>query len=83
LNEGNYTGREDIPCAQIIRIPGENINPYNPIYKSLGYNTLEDLIKNKFKGYSLELNINRLKQDNYKENYEQYKKNFGKELKLI
>ena len=83
LSEGNYAGREDIPCVQIIKIPGENINPYKSIYRNLGYDTLEDLIKDKFKGYSLDSNINKLKQDNYKENYNQYKKRFGKELNLI
>jgi hypothetical protein len=81
--EGNYNGREDIPMAQIIRVPGKEINPKKPIYKSLGYDNLEDLIKDKFKGYSLESNLNRLKRDNSKENYDAYKKAFGDDLILI
>jgi hypothetical protein len=81
--EGNYNGREDLPLAQIIRIPGEKINPNKTISENLGYNTLEELTKDKFIGYSLEKNINRLKQDNFKENYEAYKKRFGNELNII
>jgi hypothetical protein len=78
-----YNGRGDIPRAQIIKIPGENINPYKNLYENLGYNTLEDLIKGKFKGYSLESNLNRLKQDNSQENYRFYKEKYGERLNII
>jgi hypothetical protein len=81
--KGKYNGRGDIPRAGIIRIPGKNINPYKPIYKNLGYDTLEDLIKDKFIGFSLEKNLNRLKQDNSKENYSSYKERYGENLKII
>lgn len=81
--EGSYNGREDIPMEQIIRIPGKIINPNKPIYKSLGYNTLEDLIKDKFKGYSLESNLNRLKRDNSLQNYELYKQKYGDNFNVI
>ncbi len=83
LYEGDYKGREDIPLAQIIRVSGESINPYRPLYKNLGYTTLNDLIKNKFKGYSLESNLNRLKQDNSEENYKLFKERYGEEFKII
>jgi hypothetical protein len=81
--EGKYNGRKDIPMAQMIRIAGEKMNPYKNLNENLGYNTLEDLIKNKFIGYSLEKNINRLKQDNSRENYKIYHQRFGKNLKII
>ncbi|MCX6750817.1 MAG: hypothetical protein NTZ83_05140 [Candidatus Pacearchaeota archaeon] len=80
--KGKYNGREDIPRAGMIIIPGENINPYKPIYKNLGYNTLEELIKDKFKGYSLESNLNRLKQDNSEENFRSYQKRYGDEFNI-
>jgi len=81
--KGEYGGRKDIPVAQIIKIPGEKINPDKPIYKNLGYGSLEDLIKNQFKGYSLEENLERLKKDNSLENYEHYKKRYGEKVKII
>ena len=83
IGKGEYIGRQDIPLSQIIRIPGEIINPYRPICKSLGYDTLNDLIKDKFNDYSLELNIKRLKQDNSKENYISHKKECGDKFKII
>jgi len=81
--EGGYNGREDIPIAKTMKIPGEKINPYKPVHQNLGYDSLEDLIKNKFNGYSLESNLNRLKKDNSKENYRAYKQRYGEELKII
>lgn len=83
LSEGNYNGREDIPRAQFIRIPGESIDPDKSLSENLGYKKLEDLIKNKFKGYSLESNLNRLKQDNSEENYKLYNAKYGGDLQLI
>jgi hypothetical protein len=83
ISKGNYNGREDIPHASMIRVPGEKINPYKSVYRNLGYNTLEDLIKGEFKGYSLETNLNRLKQDNFEENYRLYKKKYGEEFNII
>ncbi len=81
--EGNYNGREDIPTMNILRIPGKTINPQKPIHVNLGYKTFEELIKNKFKGYSLEKNIERLKKDNSLENYEFYKKRYGENFNII
>jgi len=83
ISEGNYNGRKDIPMAQIMRIPGKKINPYKTIYKNLGYDTLEELIKNKFKGYSLENNLNRLKRDNSEEEYKSYKTRCGEKFNII
>lgn len=81
--EGKYNGREDIPLAQMIRVSGEKICPEKTLSENLGYNTLENLIKNKFKGYSLESNLNRLKKDNSEENYKLYKKKYGEDFKII
>jgi hypothetical protein len=83
IYEGNYNGREDIPREKIIRIPGEKISPGKSLNKSLGYNTLEDLLRGIFSNYSLEKNIARLKKDNSKKNYEFYKEKFGKEFNII
>jgi len=83
LSGGRYNGREDIPCAQIIRIPGERINPEKTLSENMGYDTLENLIYDKFKGYSIRKNIDRLKQDNSEEKYKLYDANYGKEFKLI
>jgi len=80
---GGYNGRTDIQNAQIIRVSGEKINPFIPLYKNLGYNSLEDLIKDKFKGYSLEKNLKRLKQDNSIENYKAYKQRCGENFNII
>jgi hypothetical protein len=79
---GKYNGRKDIPSAQIIRILGDKINPYKALFKSLGYDTIEG-IKNKFLGYSLEANLSRLKQDNSTENYRDYLRRNGENLKVI
>jgi hypothetical protein len=81
--EGEYNGREEIPRASMIKIPGEKINSYIPLYKNLGYATLDDLIKSKFNGYSLESNLKRLKQDNSEENYKFYKKRCDEEFNII
>jgi len=80
--KGEYGGRKDIPVAQIIRIPGEKINPDKPIYRNLGYGSLEDLIENQFKGYSLGENLERLKKDNSLENYGHYKKRYGEKVRI-
>jgi hypothetical protein len=81
--EGKYNGRKDIPCAQIIRVSGKEINPEKTLSENIGYNNLEDLIKSKFKGYSLKSNLNRLKQDNSKENYKLYKAKYGEKFNII
>jgi hypothetical protein len=83
IGKGEYGGRQDIPLSQIIRIPGEIINPYRSLCKSLGYDTLNDLIQDKFNDYSLQSNIDRLKQDNYKENFISHKKECGEKFKII
>jgi len=83
LSEGNYVEREDIPCAQTIRISGRDIYPKKTLSENLGYNNLEDLIKNKFKRYSLEYNLKRLKKDNSEENYKLYKEEYGENFKII
>jgi hypothetical protein len=81
--KGNYNGRGDIPRAGMTIISGEDINPYKPIYENLGCNTLEELIKNKFNGYSLESNLKRLKQDNSQENYRFYEERCGNGFNII
>jgi hypothetical protein len=83
IYEGTYNGREDIPMAQIIRIPGKKINPNKSINENLGYDTLENLIKDKFKDYSLQANLNRLKKDNSLENFREYKKKYGENFNVI
>lgn len=83
ISKGEYNGREDIPREQLIKISGENLSSKKTVYENLGYKSLEDLIKNKFKGYSLESNLNRLKRDNSKENYELYKQKFGDGFNII
>ena len=74
---------EDISNFKIIKIPGEKINPSMPLYKTLGYDSLEKLIKDKFNGYSLNTHLERLKQDNSKENYLAYAKRNGEDFKII
>lgn len=81
--KGGYNGREDMPKISIIKMHGEEINPYRAIHKNLGYNSLEELIANKFKGFSLEKNISRLKQDNNLNNFKEYKKRNGDNFKII
>lgn len=66
---GIYPGRKDIPQAQTIRIPGAEINQNKFLYQNLNKNTTT--------GYSLEKNIQKLKQDNSRENYYQYKQKCG------
>ena len=81
--EGGYNGREDIPMASMIKIPGLIINPYKNLNENLRYPNLEELTKDKFRGYSLEKNLNRLKQDNSKENYNLYKQKYGDGFEII
>jgi hypothetical protein len=81
--KGKYNGRSDLQKVSRIFIPGEIINPFKTINESLGYSSLEDLTKDKFTGYSLEKNLNRLKQDNFKENYEMYQRVYGEEFKIL
>ncbi len=83
LLEGKYNGRQDLPLAQILKIQGLKLNPKDPIYASFGYKTLEEFLKEKFKGYSLDSNINRLKKDNSIENYQSYKHKFGEDFSII
>lgn len=80
VEKGEYTGRKDMPQAQIIKIPGEKIDPNKTIYENLGYKNLEEFCEKKLKGYCLEKNLGRLKKDNTMENYYGYKKNFGEDL---
>lgn len=81
--KGNYNGREDILQEKMIILPGEKINPYRQIYKNLGYETLEELIKDKFTGFSVEHIINRLKHDNSLKNFNDYLKKYGEGLNII
>lgn len=83
IYEGNYNGREDIPRASMMKISGESINPYKTLHENLGYKRLEDLTKEKFIGYSLEKNLERLKQDNSKERYGVYKQKYGEKINII
>ena len=82
ISKGDYRGRSDIPLAKMIRISGKRINPNKNIYENLGYNNLDNLLQNKFKGYSLESNLNRLKQDNSRENYKAYLAHYGKSFEI-
>lgn len=72
ISTGEYLGRKDLPQAQIIRFPGEKINSNKPIYQNLSQNVTA--------GFSLEKNLQRLKQDNNRENYYQYKQQCGDEF---
>lgn len=72
IGVGKYQGRKDIPQAQLIRISGAGINPDKPLYKNLKNNLAT--------GFSLEKNLQRLKQDNSQENYYQYKRKCGDEF---
>jgi hypothetical protein len=81
--KGNYNGRKDIPRAGMTVISGADINPYKTIYENLRYNTLEELIKDKFIGFSLEKNLNKLKQDNSQENYNFYQERCRDGFKII
>lgn len=77
-----YPGRKDIPQAQIIKISGASIHPDKPLHENLKYFSLEKLLTNITIGYSLEKNLQRLKEDNYKENYYQYKQKYGEGLRI-
>lgn len=81
--KGGYTGRGDIPRSSITRINGKNLSPNKPLYETLGYNSLQELIKDKFNGFSLEKNICRLNKDNDIQNFEEYKKRNGKRFKIV
>ncbi len=80
---GNYEGRKDIPRESLIIYPGTHIKPDFPIYKSLFYDSLEELAKEELNNYSFEKNINRLKKDNSLENFKRYKEKFGEEFNII
>jgi len=73
---GEYSGRKDIPQAKIIKISGALIKPDKSLYENLK-ESLEKLFNGFSTGYSLEKNLQRLKEDNKAENYFRYKKNFG------
>jgi len=70
---GKYNGREDLQIKQTIRIQNHQINLEKSLYENINNSQLSNLLKN----YSLEANLNRLKQDNYIENYERFKRIFG------
>lgn len=81
--EGKYNGIDNSSKDMIFKIPGNIINPYRNLSKNIEYANLKELIKDKFANYSLEKNLNKLKQDNSKENYESYKKRCGEEFSII
>ncbi len=81
--KGGYAGREDIQRSSLTIINGKNLSPDKPIYETLGYNSLQELIKDKFNGFSLEKNISRLNKDNDIQNFEEYKKRNGKGFKIV
>jgi hypothetical protein len=83
ISNGNYNGREDIPQVGRIKIPGEKINPYKSIHENLGYTILEELIQDKFVGFSLEKSLNRLKSDNSQEKFKLYNNVYGNGFKII
>jgi hypothetical protein len=74
---GHHNSGEDQPVIQVINIPGEQISPEKTLYENLGYKTLEELLKDKFVGYSLERNLNRLMRDNSRERYNLFKRQYG------
>ena len=80
IGAGEYQGRKDILQAQMTKISGLLINPKKPLHKSLKHSSLEKLFKNMTIGFSLEKNIDRLKQDNNQENYSLYKQKCGENL---
>ncbi len=81
--KGGYTGRGDIPRSSITKINGKHIDPDKPLYETFGYRSLQELIKEKFNGFSLEKNISRLNNDNDIQNFEEYKKRNGKGFKIV
>jgi hypothetical protein len=83
IPKGDYNGRKDIPRAGMTVISGENINPYRAIHENLGYNTLGELIQDKFVGFSLEKSLDRLKKDNSQENYNFYQERCRNGFKII
>ncbi len=78
LYEGIYNRREDLPSSQIIKFSSDKID----FEKSLQENLIDMDITKKLNGYSLEKNLNRLKQDNFIEYYNNFKEENGNKFKI-
>ena len=74
IYEGKRNQKEDLPIAQIIRIPSKQINLDKSLYEIISNFNIDSRLEN----YSLESNLNRLKQDNSLENYYNFKQENGK-----
>ena len=76
IYEGKYKGRKDLPNLQMMRIPKKKIHFNRSLHRNISNSDIESRLKN----YSLEKNINRLKQDNSIENFENFKKLHGEKF---
>lgn len=83
ISKGNYSGRKDLKLDQIFYIPGEDLDPEKTVYQSLGFDSLEALLKNKLNNYSLKSNIDRLKKDNSEELFNKFVNIYGENFKII
>lgn len=73
IYEGGYNGREDLPLAKTIRVPNKQINLNKSLHEIISNSNLGSRLEN----YSLKSNLNRLKQDNSMENYNNFKQENG------
>ena len=73
IYEGTYKGRKDLPLAQIIKFPSKQINFNKSLHEIINNSNIGSRLKN----YSLESNLNRLKQDNSIKNYNNFKQENG------
>jgi len=69
IYEGEYNGRNDLPTAQIIKFPSKQINFNKSLHEIISNSNIGSRLEN----YSLKSNLNRLKQDNSLENYNNFK----------
>jgi len=71
--EGEYNGRPDLSTATSIKIPSTQIDLKKSLYEIISNSKIKDSLID----YSLEKNLNRLKQDNSLENYKSFKQLYG------
>ena len=73
IHEGGYNGRPDLPAHQTIKFPSKQIDFNKSLHKNITNSNLVTRLGN----YSLKNNLNKLKQDNSMENYNNFKKLYG------
>lgn len=76
IGREQYPGRKDIPQLQLLRFTNP-LNPALPLHANLGFNSLEEALENIFKGYELEPQIEKMMNENSRENYQRYKDKYG------